>query len=72
MRPLVHRIDGAGFLETFPASSKADASWPFISRLHDFGRKAAERWLDSHYDLIGKQGTLDLRIAFAEGDKVKR
>jgi len=64
MRPLVHRIDGAGFLECFSASSKADPSWALINQLHDFGRKAAKQWLDDHYDAIGRKGTLDLRIAF--------
>jgi NTE family protein len=64
MRPLVHRIDGAGFLEQFPSASKVHASWPFIRQLRDFGRQAAKHWLDSHYEAIGKTGTLNLRFAF--------
>ncbi len=65
MRPFVHRIDGGGLLEPFPASSKVDASWSLISQLHGFGREAAKQWLAEHYELIGKKGTLDLRMAYS-------
>jgi NTE family protein len=64
MRPFVHRIDGGDALEQFPASSRLDASFALISALHDLGRKSAQQWLDQHYESIGKEGTLDLRIAY--------
>ncbi|WP_036255196.1 patatin-like phospholipase family protein [Methylocapsa acidiphila] len=65
MRPFVHRIDGGRLLEPFSAATKLDASWSLISQLHGFGRAAARQWLDSHYDAIGKRGTLDLRMAYS-------
>ncbi|QBR70541.1 patatin [Beijerinckiaceae bacterium] len=65
MRPLVHRIDGGNFLEEFSAASKLDASWTLISKLHDLGRSAAQQWLDRHYDSIGVEGTLNLRMAYS-------
>ncbi|MGH6845040.1 MAG: patatin-like phospholipase family protein, partial [Methylocella sp.] len=64
MRPFVHRIGGGNFLAPFPASSKLDASWSLISKLHGIGRHAARQWLDVTYDSIGQEGTLDLRMAY--------
>jgi len=65
MRPFVHRIGGGSLLAPFPASSKLDASWSFISKLHGFGREAAKQWLDETYDSIGREGTLNLRMAYS-------
>jgi NTE family protein len=65
MRPFVHRIDGGRCLEPFSASSKLDATWSLISKLHRFGREAAKQWLDETYDSIGREGTLDLRMAYS-------
>jgi NTE family protein len=65
MRPFVHRIGGGSLLAPFPASSKLDASWPLISELHGLGREAAKQWLDETYDSIGREGTLDLRMAYS-------
>jgi NTE family protein len=64
MRPFVHMIDGGQDLEEFSASSKLDVSWGFISKLHELGREAAMRWLDSTYNSIGREGTFDLRTAY--------
>ena len=64
MRPYVHRIGGGLILESFPASSKLDSSWSLISELHGLGRVAAKQWLDATYDSIGREGTLDLRMAY--------
>lgn len=64
MRAFVHRIDGERCLKPFPASTKLDASWSMISQLHEFGREAAKQWLDETYDSIGREGTLDLRMAY--------
>lgn len=65
MRPLMHRIDGCGYLEAYPASTKLDTSWNLISTLHGHGREAAKSWLDKTYDSIGQEGTIDLRMAYS-------
>jgi NTE family protein len=64
MRFFVHRIGGGSLLAPFPASSKLNASWSLISKLHMLGREAAKQWLDETYDSIGREGTLDLRMAY--------
>jgi NTE family protein len=64
-RPLVHRIDGGDLLRPFNAATKSDASWQLISSFFEFGRTSAEEWLDENYDRIGKEGTLNLRMAYS-------
>jgi NTE family protein len=65
MRPLVHRIDGGKFLSPYSAGTKNDASWPLLMEFFEFGRKSAKQWLEETYDSIGKEGTLNLRMAYA-------
>jgi NTE family protein len=52
-------------IDSFPASSKLDASWTLISNLQAFGREAARQWLDERYDSIGREGTFNLRMAYS-------
>jgi NTE family protein len=56
----LHRIGGAGRLESFDASTKFDVSWPFLQELRDLGREDAKAWLDQNFDAIGVEGTLDI------------
>ena len=53
-------------MATLAASSKLNAEWDFLTMLRDEGRKAAEDFLRSHGDDIGKRSTLDL-TALLEG-----
>ncbi|HXW70963.1 MAG TPA: patatin-like phospholipase family protein [Methylocella sp.] len=48
------------------ASSKLNAEWPFLSFLRDEGRKAAQTFLRTHAQDLGRRSTLDLD-AFLEG-----
>jgi len=66
MRPFVHRIDGGPFLDGFPASTKIDTTWSLIERFFEHGRMAAEKWLDARFEAIGRESTLNLRMAYAE------
>jgi NTE family protein len=63
-RPFVHRIDGADETAIFSAASKIDTRWSFLVKLRDIGRAVTKAWLDENYDKIGKEGTLDLRMAY--------
>jgi len=64
MRAFLHSIDGGEVLRDFSAASKLDASWPLLSQLRGFGRSAAQAWLKTNFDAIGRVTTLDLRVAF--------
>jgi NTE family protein len=64
-RVLMHRIDGSGVLDDYEASSRLNAEWSFFLTLRDAGRRTARKWLAQNYDSVGKEGTLDLRVAVA-------
>ena len=56
-----HMIEALDILMTMGRSSKMNADWDFLTYLKDTGRQAANDWLDSHYDDIGKLSSLDVR-----------
>ena len=56
----LHRIGGAGRLESFNAATKFDVSWPFLKQLRDLGRDDAKAWLEQNFDAIGVESTLDM------------
>ena len=56
----LHRIGGAGRLESFDAATKFNVSWPFLLELRDLGRADAKAWLAANFDAIGVEGTLDV------------
>lgn len=60
-RMLVHRIDAEEELRPLGASSKMNAEWEFLTRLHDIGQRAAARWLDQHYGRLGRESSINIR-----------
>lgn len=63
----VHIIEARKQMRPLKASSKLDAEWRFLVHLRDIGCAAAERWIDRHFDALGKRSTVDLREMFAAG-----
>ncbi|MYN15066.1 patatin-like phospholipase family protein [Pusillimonas sp. TS35] len=63
-RMLMHRIAGEEELKAMDASSKLNTEWKFLQTLHDGGRRAADAWLETHFDQIGVDSTLDLAAMF--------
>ena len=64
-RPVkIHLIENEAALKPMGASSKMNVEWDFLTRLRDIGRATAATWLDTTYDRIGKQSTVDLRAMF--------
>ena len=61
----LHRIEENGALNAFGASSKLKADWDFFQALHALGVKAGRRFLKAHFDMIGVEGTVDLRAELA-------
>jgi NTE family protein len=66
MRPFIHRIDGGDFLREFSASTKLDPNWSMLLELFEYGRAAAKQWMEAHFDSLGVESTLDLRMAYTE------
>ncbi len=63
----LHAIRGGDDLISLGLSSKYDTSWPFLTRLRDMGRAAAEHWLANDARLVGtKQSNVDVRKEFLD------
>ncbi|MGI9409000.1 MAG: patatin-like phospholipase family protein [Hyphomicrobiaceae bacterium] len=59
-KPLfLHRVGGDDIVQ-YPASTKLNAEWAFLTHLRDIGRTTVQEWLSEHYDSIGEEGTLDI------------
>ena len=55
----IHRIASEAMLD-LSATSKRISEWAFLCELRDFGRAAAQSFLDAHSEDLGKTSTLDL------------
>lgn len=61
----VHRVALDESVEGLTASSKMATDFEFLLGLHGAGRRACRRFLDTHFDKIGVQGTLNLDAEIA-------
>jgi NTE family protein len=62
----LHLIHAEHDIEALSSSSKMNAEWEFLSRLHAQGRAWADQWLDAHFDALGKHSTFDLETLFPD------
>jgi NTE family protein len=63
---LVHSIRADAALEAYPASTKYDTSWSFLTELRDAGRQAGLAWLETCAADIGIRSTVDLKAEFLD------
>jgi NTE family protein len=56
----IHRIDLGPLATRLAGSSKMRTSFDFLELLHRAGQRAARKFLDRHFDDIGRQSTIDL------------
>jgi len=57
----MHRIALDREARTLNADSKLNNDYDFFELLRDHGRRAAHRFLDAHFDDIGRRSTVDMR-----------
>jgi NTE family protein len=55
----LHRIVMADSSEPFDPHSRLNNDFDFFERLHKLGQHATHRFLDMHFDDIGRRGTID-------------
>ncbi len=63
---LVHRIHADEEAKALRVSSKLNAEWRFLVHLRDVGRGVADRWLEHHFDDLGRRSTFDLSALFED------
>ena len=56
----IHRIDLGGLGTRLAASSKLKTDFEFFELLHRAGIRAARKFLDTHFDKIGRTSSIDL------------
>ncbi len=59
---IVHANDQMSHLD---ASSKLNAEWDFLMHLFEIGRSTAAKWLEDHFDDVGKRSSVDLDDMFS-------
>ena len=57
----LHEIKDEPHLAALHYTSKFDTDWPFLVQLRDYGRAAAQRWLETCFDRLGTRSTADIR-----------
>lgn len=63
----VHAVRADTALKAYPASSKYDTRWRFLTDLRDAGREAGFAWLKANAAKVGEAGTVDLKREFLDG-----
>ncbi len=57
----MHMVETDQRMDRMGGSSKLNAEWPFLERLHDIGYDTAGKWLEENFDRIGRESTVDIR-----------
>lgn len=60
-RIFLHLIEDEDRMREFKLSTKLNGDWEFLLRLRQYGREAAERFLDQHFAALGRESTLDIQ-----------
>lgn len=63
----VHSIRADNAISQYPASTKYDTSWSFLTELRDRGRETAQSWLTTCSDQVGQRSSVDLKAQFLDG-----
>ena len=56
----LHEIKDEPHMAKLGYASKTDTDWPFLLELRDFGRRAAEGWLSTSLESVGRKSTADI------------
>jgi NTE family protein len=67
---LVHSIRSDEALSDLSVASKFDTSWHFLNDLRARGKAEAQRWLDTHFDALTVESTVDLQGQYLSGSGV--
>jgi NTE family protein len=63
-RMRLHAVAADDVMSKLGVASKLNADWGFLTELRDIGRERADEWLETHFDRIGAESTVDLRTVY--------
>jgi NTE family protein len=61
---LLHAIEADDVMRGLGVASKLNADWEFLMHLHAIGRERAEAWLETNFDKLGKESSVDIRARY--------
>ena len=61
---LVHVIEAEDVISKLPNTSKMNGDWDFLLHLYDIGRRRADDWLASNFDLLGIESSIDFQTKY--------
>ncbi|MDB5411237.1 MAG: Patatin, partial [Rhodospirillales bacterium] len=59
-----HAVAADDVLSKLGVASKLNADWQFLTSLRDTGRERAEHWLNTHFERLGIDSTVDLQAVY--------
>jgi NTE family protein len=59
-RLYLHSISADEVMKAFGALSKLNANWSFLAYLHAVGRQYADAWIETSFDRLGVESTVDI------------
>jgi NTE family protein len=59
-RILIHLVEAEDLIRKLSWSSRLNGDWNFLTRLHEMGRRRADKWLTESFDRVGVESTVDL------------
>jgi NTE family protein len=63
-RMLIHSIRDDAEMAQLGVATKLNPDWDFLCHLRDAGRRRAEEWLDTNFDRVGQNSSIDLADIF--------
>ena len=66
-RILLHMIDGEDMIGALSNSSKLNGDWDFVQHPYQIGRERADEWLQSNFDRLGVETTIQTVFAVQTG-----
>ena len=63
-RVFIHSIRKDDALAEYSVSSVYNTTWDFLTRLKQQGREIGKEWLETHYDKIGTESSIDIHKEF--------
>lgn len=63
-RLFIHDISAEDEFQQLGFSSKLNAEWDFLNHLKEVGRNVTDKWIQEHFDSIGKKSTEDIFAEF--------
>jgi NTE family protein len=60
-RMLIHAISADDVMKELGVASKLNADWGFLTHLQKTGRERAQAWIETNYEQLGADSTIDIR-----------